>query len=130
MEILDQNLEIENNNLAEANYLIFNLKNNLPKNEYGIILTRVKLKNNKVYSIVIESNSRDNIDTVKSQIHSNEKMDSDLLAEYFINGMDKYLTFNNEAYYRTINENDHSETKYVFSNYYDALGYLESMDTV
>jgi len=74
MEILDQNLEIENNNLAEANYLIFNLKNNLPKNEYGIILTRVKLKNNKVYSIVIESNSRDNIDTVKSQIHSNEKM--------------------------------------------------------
>jgi len=44
--------------------------------------------------------------------------------------MDNYLTFNNEAYYRTINENDHSETKYVFNNYYDALGYLESMDTV
>jgi hypothetical protein len=128
MEILEQHIKIENDNLAEANYLIFNLKNNLPRNNYGIILTKIKLNNNKVYSIVIESNSRDNIDTIKSQIHSDENMDKDLLEEYFINGMDKYLTFNSEAYFRTINENDLAETKYVFSNYYDALGYLKSID--
>jgi len=128
MEILEQHIKIENDNLAEANYLIFNLKNNLPRNNYGIILTKIKLNNNKVYSIVIESNSRDNIDTIKSQIHSDENMDKDLLEEYFINGMYKYLTFNSEAYFRTINENDLAETKYVFSNYYDVLGYLKSID--
>jgi len=130
MEILEQHIKIENDNLSNANYLIFNLKNNLPRNNYGIILTKIKLNNNKVYSIVIESNHIDKIDTIKSIIHSSESVDNYLLEEYFINGMDKYLNFNSEAYFRAINENDLAETKYVFSNYYDALGYLESMDTV
>jgi hypothetical protein len=57
-------------------------------------------------------------------------MDEHLLEEYFINGMDKYLTFHSEAYFRVINENDPTETKYVFNNYYDALGYLESIDSL
>lgn len=128
MEILEQHLNIENDNLMQANYIIFNLEKTLEKNDYGFILTKIKLKNNNVYCIIIESNSRDKIDTIKSYLPDDNKMDFDLFQEYFINGMDKYLSFNNEAYFRVINLNDDNESKYVFTDYRDAIGYLESID--
>lgn len=129
MELLQSNYEIEHSNLTDANYIYLNLDgklNKLPKNDYGIILSKVKLKNDDVYEIVINSNTKDM--TVKSYIDEDEKLDSHSIKEYFVNQNNNFLKFINEAYFMVINLNDKTKTRYVFSDYRDAIGYLESID--
>lgn len=131
MELLEINYEIEHGRsyLTDANYIYLNLDgrlNKLPKNDYGIILSKVKLKNDDVYEVVINSNSKDII--VKSYIDEGEKLDSHSIKEYFINENNKFLKFSSEAYCMVISLKDKTKTKYVFSDYRDAIGYLESID--
>ena len=131
MELLEINYEIEHGRsyLTDANYIYLNLDgrlNKLPKNDYGIILSKVKLKNDDVYEVVINSNSKDI--TVKSYIDEGEKLDSHSIKEYFINENNKFLKFSSEAYCMVISLKDKTKTKYVFSDYRDALNYLESID--
>lgn len=128
MEILENHFQLEDSNLTQANYIFFNLKKNLPLNEYGIVLLKFRLKNGNEYCLVIESNNSDKIDYIKSYILEDEKMDLDLFKEYFLNKNEKLLKIKNEAYFRVINLDNKEETKYVFSDYNDAIDYLEMLD--
>lgn len=130
MEFIENNFEIEHINLTDANYINLNINDRLKgirRNQYGLVLSKIKLKNNDVYEIVLNSNSNDRA-TVRSYVDGDEKLDSYSIQEYFINGKNNYLEFSNESYCMVINSNEPMKNKYVFSDYRDAIGYLESLE--
>lgn len=127
MEIIEQRIEIEDKKLANANYIFLaNENKSFPKNDYGLIVTEVK-SNNKKYNIVFQCYGKLSLESVKSEI---EDVHFDLyqLKEYFLNGMNKYLKFNTEGYFRIINEEDPDEIKMIFTDYLECLEYLESVE--
>jgi hypothetical protein len=131
MEILEQKLEIDHENLANANFLIIEiLRNGYTGNRWGYPISRVKLKNGNVYIIALISNEGQTIlnELVNFTDEVGKVMDYDLLREYFLNGMNRYLKFSSEAYIRIINEKDPEEIKIIFTDYYEALEYLESLE--
>lgn len=129
MEILEQRIEIEDKKLANANYIFLtNEDKSFPKNDYGLIVTEVK-SNNKKYNIVFQCYGKLSLESVRSEIEEGH-FDLYQLKEYFLNGMNKYLKFNTEGYFRIINEEDPNEIKMVFTDYLECLEYLESFDSI
>lgn len=127
MEILEQRIEIEDKKLANANYIFLaNENKSFPKNDYGLIVTEVK-SNNKKYNIVFQCYGKLSLDSVRSEIEEGH-FDLYQLKEYFLNGMNKYLKFNTEGYFRIINEEDPNEIKMVFTDYLECIEYLESVE--
>ena len=131
MEIIEQNIKIEHENLTRANYIFFkNFMNPLPKryqNQFGYILAKVKVKE-KLYSIVINADCG-----FEFNINSNRHIikGDDLkfeLPEIYINGLDKFLIYDQEANIRIINEEDPDEIVFVFTDYAEALEYLKTLD--
>lgn len=127
MEILEQRIEIENKNLAHANYVyLANEDKSFPKNDYGLVITEVR-SNNKKYNIVFQCYGKLSLESVKSEIEDGH-FDLYQLKEYFHNGMSRYLKFNTEGYFRIINEEDPDEIKMIFTDYLECLEYLESVE--
>lgn len=127
MEILEERIKIEDKRLAHANYIFLtNEDKSFPKNDYGLIVTEVK-SNNKKYNIVFQCYGKLSLDSVRSEIEEGH-FDLYQLKEYFLNGMNKYLKFNTEGYFRIINEEDPNEIKMVFTDYLECLEYLESVE--
>ena len=127
MEILEERIKIEDKRLAHANYIyLANEDKSFPSNDYGLIVTEVK-SNNKKYNIVFQCYGKLSLDSVRSEIEEGH-FDLYQLKEYFLNGMNKYLKFNTEGYFRIINEQDPNEIKMVFTDYLECLEYLESVE--
>lgn len=127
MEIIEKYFELEDKNLTHANYIFFNLDKHLPKNKYGSLLEKIKLKNGKSYILVIESNTSEK-EKVINYYSPESECDLDTIREFFINGNQRFLKFKNEAYFRVINLEDDSLTKYFFSDYNDAKEYIKNLD--
>lgn len=127
MDIVEKNFELEDEKLTHANYIFYNLRKDLPKNKYGFILEKIKLKNGKIYSLILESNSYEK-DKITNYYFPEQEVDLDTIREFFINGNERFLKFKNEAYFRVINLSDESLTKYVFSDYNDAKEYIKTLE--
>lgn len=127
MEIVEKNFELEHEKLTHANYIFYNLKKDTPQSKYGFVLEKIKLKNGQTYGLILESNSYEK-DRITNYYFPDEETDGDTIREFFINGNEKFLKFKNEAYFRVININDDSLTKYVFSDYNDAKEYIKTLD--
>ena len=70
------------------------------------------------------------MEEIRNYISQNDKevVSKHLLDEYFINGMEKFLKFNSEAYFRIIDNEKNEEVKMIFTDYYEVIDYLESID--
>lgn len=132
MEIIEQNIEIKHKNLTKANYLYvsnFMKSNKKAKNtQYGYQLAKVKSRE-KNYLIVIDAS-----DTFEFEISENRHLlkYDDLQYEFdeiYINGLDKFLIYAQEANIRIINEDDPDEIVFLFDDYSEALEYLKILDT-
>jgi len=137
MEIIEQRIKIDNQNFAKANYIytVYDMGIDRGKNiihtEEGLYIAKVKLKNDKEYSIYLTSNSNPtSLEEIRNNISQNDKevVSKHLLDEYFINGMEKFLKFNSEAYFRIIDNEKNEEVKMIFTDYYEVIDYLESID--
>ena len=131
MEILEQKINIEHDNLAHANYIYTMIPDyKEPITEDGYYISKVKLKNGKVYDIYIMSNSKSTpLSDLSSEIEPRiGGMDKYTLKEYFINGNGKQLIFASQAYFRIVNKEEPEEIKIIFTDYLECLEYLESVE--
>jgi hypothetical protein len=136
MEITNQLLDLEYKNLGKANYIytiLYNAKGRTSlKWDEGLIFSNIKLKNNKEYSVYIMSNSiAFSYEEIGVHIAVDKNMDmmKSTLDEYYINGNEKFLRFNNEAYFRIIENKEGEEVKMVFTDYNDVIEYLRSIES-
>jgi hypothetical protein len=136
MEITNQLLDLEYKNLGKANYIytiLYNAKGRTSlKWDEGLIFSNIKLKNNKEYSVYIMSNSSAfSYEEIGVHIAVDKNMDmmKSTLDEYYINGNEKFLRFNNEAYFRIIENKEGEEVKMVFTDYNDVIEYLRFIES-
>lgn len=133
MEILEQNFNYEDQKFTKANYVYYSPKFNLTKNEFGYLVTSVKLNNGENYWIVLESSSYDRkyyIETVyKKELQiMQDKKDVDFLEFLYEENKADLVKFKDEAYFMVVNTNDPGKTKYVFTDYLDAINFLKRID--
>lgn len=127
MRTISQLKEIKNKPMTHANH-VYTLADKL-KVKYtsdGFLVGSFKLKNNKNYNIHVISNKRPtNINLVRNLTKTNfEPIDEFMLDEFFINGMNDYLRFDSEAYFRIVCEEESEEVKFIFTDYNEAVEYL------
>lgn len=126
--LVNENLKLEDKNLYKANFLFIEAeKRQLMENKYGFIISTFKNYHGDYYFIVVQSSVLGFRPTdVWNKVNDSDgvEMDYETIKEYFINGIEGYLRFENEAYIRIIYEKDPDRIKYVFTDYYEALDYM------
>lgn len=136
MKLTQQNFVLEHDNLAHADYiylnLILNLKNriikNIDKNQYGIILSQFKNNKGDKIELVINANKGFDLKEIDSFLLDKESAkDPEVVKEYFINGTANFLNFSDHAYIKVIKNNDPWAAPMVFTNYLEAVEYLDQI---
>ncbi|MEY4571011.1 MAG: hypothetical protein RLZ10_204 [Bacteroidota bacterium] len=131
MKNISQILDTRNKESIHANYvytIINKFDSKFTKN--GFLISEFLLKDGRHYSVYLMSNlSPTKISSIVNLTSSEfNSMDEDLLEEFHLNGMDNYLKFDSEAYFHIICEEEPEEVKFIFTDYLEAVEYLELLE--
>ena len=131
MEVISQIINPSDDKVKHANYIYTVIsKLNSEYSPDGFLVSRFKLKNNNHYNIFVVSNSKPtSINTIVNLTNNKfELIDDEMFEEFFLNGMDCYLRFDSEAYFRIVCEENPEEVKFIFTDYSEAFEYLQLIE--
>lgn len=137
MELIKQNLELEHDNLAHADYiflsLMLKLKNRQIKNvnytKHGIVLSEFKTKKGDKIELIINAAKGGEMSEIHSFLIDKEsEKDPEVIKEFFINNTSDFIRFSDHAYLKFIKNEDPFEMDLVFTNYLEAVEYLQQLE--
>lgn len=131
---LSQLKDMEEKNMVKANHVYtFIEKIDAQYSSDGFHVASFKLADNRKYDIYVISNVRPTkVNMIGNWIKNGPNppvpMDEYDLNEYFFNDLDWQLKFDSEAYFRIVNQKNPDEVKFIFTDYNEAVEYLELIE--